>query len=52
MWSYDPNINRAYTNNHMIAELAEPRLGANVPRPFPRVVGLGVWPLKCHLHAS
>ena len=32
-----------YTNNHMIAELAEPRIGANVPRPFPRacVVGSG-----------
>ena len=31
-----------YANNHMIAELAEPRIGANVPRPFPRVRG-GVW---------
>ena len=29
-------------NNHMIAALAEPRIGANVPRPFPRVRG-GVW---------
>ena len=29
-------------NNHMIAELAEPRIGANVPRPLPRVRG-GVW---------
>ena len=24
-----------YANNHMIAELAEPRIVANVPRPFP-----------------
>ena len=31
-----------YANSHMIAELAEPRIGANVPRPFPRVRG-GVW---------
>ena len=32
-----------YANNHMIAELVEPRMGANVPRPFPRacVVGSG-----------
>ena len=28
-----------YANNHMIAELAEPRISANVPRPFPRVRG-------------
>ena len=26
---------QTYANNHMIAELAEPRIGANVPRPFP-----------------
>ena len=31
-----------YANNHMIAELAEPRIGANVPRPFPHMCG-GVW---------
>ena len=32
-----------YANSHMIAELAAPRIGANVPRPFPRacVVGSG-----------
>ena len=24
-----------YASNHMIAELAEPRIVANVPRPFP-----------------
>ena len=33
---------QTYANNHMIAELAEPRIGTNVPRPFPRVRG-GVW---------
>ena len=28
----------------MIAKLAEPRIGTNVPRPFPHVcVGGGVW---------
>jgi hypothetical protein len=26
---------QAYANNHMIAELAEPRIGVNVPRPIP-----------------
>ena len=31
-----------YANNHMIAELAEPRIGANVPRPFPRVAWWGL----------
>ena len=31
-----------YANHHMIAELAEPRINANVPRPFPCVHG-GVW---------
>ena len=31
-----------YANNHMIAELAEPRISANVPRPFPPLgVGSG-----------
>jgi hypothetical protein len=29
-------------NNHMIAELAEPRISANVPRAFPRVRGWGL----------
>ena len=28
-----------YANNHMIADLAEPRIGANVTRPFPRMRG-------------
>ena len=29
-------------NNHMIAELAKPRFGANVPKPFPCMHG-GIW---------
>ena len=33
---------QTYVNNHMIAELEEPRIGTNVPRPFPCVRG-GVW---------
>ena len=33
---------QTYANNHMIAELAEPRISANVPRPFPPF-GVGVW---------
>ena len=33
---------QTYANNHMIAELAEPRISANVPRPFPPFGG-GVW---------
>ena len=31
-----------YADDHMIAELAEPRIGANIPRPFLHVCG-GVW---------
>ena len=31
-----------YTNNHMIAKFAEPRISVNVPRPFPHVCGR-VW---------
>ena len=30
---------QTYASNHMIAELAEPKIGANVPRPFPCVRG-------------
>ena len=33
---------QTYANNHMIAELAEPRISTNVPRPFPPFGG-GVW---------
>ena len=33
---------QTYANNHMIAELTEPRISANIPRPFPRMRG-GVW---------
>ena len=33
---------QTYANNHMIAELAEPRIGANVPRSFPRACGWGL----------
>ena len=33
---------QTYANNHMIAELAEPRISTNVPRPFPPLgVGSG-----------
>ena len=32
---------QTYANNHMIVEVAESRIGASVPRPFPRVVGSG-----------
>ena len=48
--SYDPiqayaNIHvipvQTYAKNHMIAELAETRIDANVPRPFPRERGEG-----------
>ena len=39
-----------YANNPMIAELAEPRIGSNVTRPFPHVRS-GVWEQGCsHLH--
>ena len=31
-----------YANNHVIGELAEPKIGANVPRPFPCLRG-GIW---------
>ena len=27
---------QTYANNHIIADVAEPRIGANVPTPFPR----------------
>ena len=33
---------QTYANNHMIAELAEPRISANVPRPFPPFWGWGL----------
>ena len=33
---------QTYANNHTIAELAEPRISANVPRPFPPL-GMGSW---------
>ena len=39
-WSCAPSCGRArgliqtYANYHMIAELAEPRVGANIPRSF------------------
>ena len=35
------NETNTYVEDHMIAELAEPRIGGNVPRPFPRVCGGG-----------
>ena len=35
----------------MIAEFAEPRIGANVPRPFPRMRG-GVWEQDYIIHRS
>ena len=37
---------QTYVNDHMIAELAEPRIGTNVPRPFPRMCG-GDWEQDC-----
>ena len=33
---------QTYANNHMIAELAEQRISANVPRSFPPFGG-GIW---------
>jgi hypothetical protein len=33
---------QTYANNHMIAELAETKISANILRPFPRMQG-GVW---------
>ena len=43
-WSCAPSRDRtcSNTNNHMIAELAKPRISATVPRPFPPS-GSGVW---------
>ena len=44
-WSCAPIHDRTCSNtanNHMITELAEPRIGTNVPRPFPHMCS-GVW---------
>ena len=43
-WSCAPSVTarapiQTYANNHMITELAEPRIDTNVPRPFPQVRG-------------
>ena len=34
---------QTYANNHMIAELAEPRIGANVPRGLVQNMDSGLW---------
>ena len=44
---------QTYANNHVIAELAEPRISANVPRPFPPLgVGSGDEINSAQLHQT